>query len=140
MKYRKLRIAWSVGCGILCLLLIVAGFALQHRGANVELVQRSGPGLTSVWIYKDKLSLSFEPRVPYRPDWAGQLNRHGFRYTIYSNGNWHVWGPLWAVGVMLVPVGALPWLHYRFSLRTLLITTTLVAVGLGLLVMMVRGN
>ena len=23
MKYRKLRIAWSIGCGMLCLLLIV---------------------------------------------------------------------------------------------------------------------
>jgi hypothetical protein len=134
MNYRKLRIAWSVGWGVLCLVLIVAGFVLQHRGASVELVQRGGPGLTSVWMYEDKLSLLFEPRVPYRPDWAGQINRHGFRYTIWSNGAWHVWGPLWAVDVMLAPVGALPWLRWRFSLRTLLIAATVVAVGLGLIV------
>jgi hypothetical protein len=136
MNYRKLRIAWSVGWGVIAVLLTVAGFALQHRGASVELVKRGGPGLTSVWIYEDKLALSFEPRVPYRPDWAGQINRNGFRYTIYSNGKWHVWGPLWAVGVMLAPLGALPWLRWRVSLRTLLIATTVVAVGLGILVKM----
>jgi hypothetical protein len=132
---RGLRIAWSVGWGILCVLLIAACFALQYRGANVELMRRGGPGPTVVEIYEGKLSLSWEPRVPYRPEWAGQTNRYGFRYSVYSNGSWHVWGPLWVVGALLAaavaPFAASPWLPWKFSLRTLLIATTLIAVVLG---------
>jgi hypothetical protein len=138
MKYRKLRIAFSVVCCVLCLLLIVACFVLQYRGANVELMRRGGPGPTVVEIYEGKLSLSWEPRVKYRPAWAGQTNRYGFRYNVYSNGSWHVWGPLWLVGALLAaavaPFAALPWTRYRFSLRTLLIAATLVAILLGLIV------
>jgi hypothetical protein len=37
-------------------------------------------------------------------------------------------------------LAALPWLSWRFSLRTLLIATTVVAVGIGLVVMMLRGS
>jgi hypothetical protein len=36
-------------------------------------------------------------------------------------------------------ITAVPWLPSRFSLRTLLIATTLVAVGLGLIVYIARG-
>src|SRR5262249_50695086 len=36
--------------------------------------------------------------------------------------------------VATVALGSVAWIPYRFSLRTLLITTTLVAVGLGLVV------
>jgi hypothetical protein len=101
-------------------------------------MRRGGPGPTVVEIYDGKLSLSWEPRVPYRPEWAGQINRHGFRYNIYSNGSWHVWGPLWVVGGLLAAaaalLAALPWIRCQFSLRTLLIATTLVAVALGLIV------
>jgi hypothetical protein len=142
MKYRKLRIAWSAVCGVMCLVLSAACFALQYRGANVELMRRGGSGPTVVQIYEGKLSLSWVPRVTYRPGWAGQINRHGFRYSVYSNGSWHAWGPLWVVGAVLsavvAPLAALPWIGYRFSLRTLLIATTLMAVGLGLIVAFYR--
>jgi len=40
----------------------------------------------------------------------------------------------WLVLLALLVCGALPWLHWRFALRTLLIATTLVAVLLGLIV------
>ena len=83
------------------LLLIAACFALQYRGANVELMRRGGPGPTIVQIYNGKLSLSCEPRAPYRPKWAGQTNHYGFRYNIYSNGSWNVSGPLWVAGALL---------------------------------------
>jgi hypothetical protein len=144
MKYRKLRIAWSVGWGVVWVALGTACVVLQYRSANVDLMQRGGPGPTVVQIYEGKLSLSWEPRVPYRPEWAGQINRYGFRYNVYSNGSWHAWGPLWAVAaliaVVVAPLAALPWISSRYSLRTLLIATTVVAVGIGLLVMMVRGS
>ena len=139
---RDLRIASSVAWGVICLALSVACFALQYRGSSVVLMQRGGPGPTVVAIYKGKLSLSWEPRVPYRPVWAGQTNRYGLRHSVFSNGSRHVWGPLWVVGALLAaavtPFAALPWLPWRFSLRALLIVTTLIAVLLGLAVYATR--
>ena len=136
--FKYLRIAVTAFSLTACVLLIGACFALQYRGANVELMRRGGPGPTVVAIYNGKLSLSWEPRMPYRPVWAGQRNRHGFRYSVYSDGAWHVWGPLWVVGALLAaavaPFAASPWLRWQFSLRTLLIATALVAVALGAIV------
>jgi hypothetical protein len=40
---------------------------------------------------------------------------------------------IWYLVVLFVTLGAVPWLPRRFSLRTLLIATTLVAVVLGLI-------
>jgi hypothetical protein len=116
--------------------------AIRYRGTNVELMRRGGPGPTVVRIFDGKLSLSWAPRVAYRPAWAGQVNRHGFRYTVYSNGSRHVWGPLGAVGALLAAVAAtlasLPWIRCRFSLRAVLIALTLGAVLLGLATMSFR--
>jgi hypothetical protein len=44
----------------------------------------------------------------------------------------------WALLAAFAVVAAVPWLPARFSLRTLLIVTTLVAVVLGLIVWQVR--
>jgi hypothetical protein len=105
-------------------------------------MRRGGPGPTVVQIYKGKLSLSWEPRTPYRPKWAGQTNHYGFRYNMYSSGSWNVWAPLWVAGLVLTAAAAkfaaTPWLTWRFSLRTLLIVTTLAALMLGLLVWAAR--
>jgi hypothetical protein len=43
--------------------------------------------------------------------------------------------PYWLVIFVFASTAALPWLTWRFSLRTLLIATTLVAVALGIVVM-----
>jgi hypothetical protein len=46
--------------------------------------------------------------------------------------------PTWMVFLLFVTLGAAPWIHWsRYSLRTLLITITLVAIGLGLIVWLV---
>ena len=42
--------------------------------------------------------------------------------------------PHWFVALLAVGISILPWLRWRFSLRTLLIATTLVAVVLGVVV------
>jgi hypothetical protein len=48
--------------------------------------------------------------------------------------------PYWSFLASVVVVASLPWLKWRFSLRTLLIATTLVAVGIGVVVMTLRGS
>jgi hypothetical protein len=69
-------------------------------------------------------------------------SRNGFMMSIRTlrmSGNitlknWQFVAPGWVLGGLCVAVAGLPWLRWRFSLRTLLIVTTLVAVVLGLAV------
>jgi hypothetical protein len=42
--------------------------------------------------------------------------------------------PFWLLVLPVIALAVVPWLRWRFRLRTLLITTTLVAVALGLVV------
>ena len=46
--------------------------------------------------------------------------------------------PIWGAVLLAAALAAAPWLRWRFSLRTLLIVTTLVAVVLGLAVYAAR--
>jgi hypothetical protein len=49
--------------------------------------------------------------------------------------------PYWIPVVVLVGIGTVSWMMpSRFSLRTLLIATTVVVVGLGLVVIMLSGS
>jgi hypothetical protein len=76
------------------------------------------------------------------------LSPAGWHYTNYgipeSKPGWFEWKseaaywllavPNWSLCVLSIACGALPWLRWRFRLRTLLIATTLMAVVLGLAV------
>jgi hypothetical protein len=53
-------------------------------------------------------------------------------YFDYSNQRLDV--PYWFAVMLMIVASATPWFPLRFSLRTLLIATTLVAVVLGLAV------
>jgi hypothetical protein len=148
MKYRKLRIAWSVGWGIACVLLIVLwvrsypdeemlwGHHLASRGYSIQSLK--GRLSFAYYIpdyYFDTATHSFSTRngllVPRMPEWLS------------SRGVEMYWQP--AMFIVKVPyryllpfvalvasVPSIPRLRWRFSLRTLLIVTTLVAVVLGL--------
>jgi hypothetical protein len=58
-----------------------------------------------------------------------------FSYRKYGDGVIVVI-PYWFIGTAILAFGAVPWLRWRFTLRTLLVATTLVAAGLGLIVWM----
>jgi hypothetical protein len=63
-----------------------------------------------------------------------------FEYHILANGidaRFPHWLPIPALATLSV-AATLPWLRWRFSLRTLLIATTLVAAGLGFFIWAVR--
>lgn len=156
MRFRKLRIAWSVGWGIACVLLIV----LWVRSFSA-LDSLHVPYRPNAWIHVQ----SFDGRIivfdgtrrPLRPvPWIGSVpaNRHNLSqalsYAIIGNSSMSAAFsvtnrlaviPHWIVIVFLIAIGGLAWLPtYRFSLRTLLITTTLVAVVLGLIVYATRAS
>jgi len=147
MRFRKLRIAWSVVCGIACALLIVlwvrSFWWVSAFDANVavrcHLIVLALPG---------GLGLSIEGSSELPPwrllnrettQWMSDQARSGRPYLN------RIWGPTgFYKGTVLLPhwllipfaalLAAAPWLRWRFSLRILLIATTLIAVVLGLIV------
>ena len=89
---RRLTRVVAIAAGLLAVACLVAG-----RVPRAMLLSREGTGLTEVWLDEGHVGVSWKPRVPYRPRWAGQYNRFGFRYNVYSNGSGYAWGPLWAL-------------------------------------------
>jgi hypothetical protein len=150
MKYRRLRIAFSAMCGVLCLLLIAlwvrswtwqddCGYAFADTR---ELRFISVNGLVDFhcgydpfaetpvgewFVYSDRIDdIYLEGEVP-TTQWKLKL----FEDEVIGRI------PHWFPILMFALAGILPWLAWlpwRFSLRTLLIAMTLVAILLGLIV------
>jgi hypothetical protein len=68
--------------------------------------------------------------------WAN-ATRFGFALGQNSRGM-YACAPHWFAVLSFATLAAAPWLPYSFSLRTLLIAATVVAVGLGLIVWAVK--
>jgi hypothetical protein len=158
-----LRIAFSTTCGIACLLtclLWVRSFwkeeSLDHRtftegriygisstygtirlfyGTDIHLVK---PGWSPQWRvssqWHDNPGLTAEEKEIIRKHSSKQ-----FRWRILPSG-FYVKAPYWLITLLIAASGVVPWFRWRFSLRTLLIATTLVAVVLGIIVWMTRAG
>jgi hypothetical protein len=153
---RSLRIAWSVTWGLACFLLIalwvrsyyreyslVFGVS-DHRGFLVD----SSTGILLLIYYHEfgTPPTTNQPRVALSRWWLGSsspdqfITSWGFqrRLSMFrrdsSSGNITVTMPHWFFVLLSAMMATVPWLRVHFSLRTLLIATTLVAVGLGLIV------
>ena len=147
MKFRKLRIAWSVTWGIIALLSIALwirsnwrkeGWSQQSGGARVYVesvmdVVRWGKmqpyfGQDHVWGWDSMEALLNHGELGF-PLPAYRGNSLFYEYVL----------PYWCTTAIALTLCGLPWayklrrLPWRFSLRTLLIATTLVAVVLGLI-------
>jgi hypothetical protein len=168
MTFRKLRIAWSVVCGIACVLLIVLWIRsytwedrIQENWLRVRWSQTSflskqgtvrisvlGPSLggaiPSTW---EKTRIDSPPyRPPDRFGWTWIIEPAKPEFTVLGFG----WGyeilgtfvdvPYSFLIVLSATLSAVPWIGWsnRFTTRTLLIATTLVAVVLGLVVWLAR--
>ena len=153
MRYRKLRIAWSVGWGLLAVLLCVLWvrsywwwdnfsvaysgtrclFAASYRGKVVLHPYNRGPGegLAS-W------SLQAPHDVP-DGDRNYDSNVRPFHWISMGNLPPAFVLPIWISILFLLSFSVLPWLTFkRFSLHTLLIAVTLGSIVFGLVVWMVR--
>jgi hypothetical protein len=154
MKYRKLRIAWSVGWGILCVLMI----ALWMRSRqHLDLVAVSATATKFIGASSESGQLRF-----YTGTWSSTtasrniLNHESFDANIghpgppitsesawgfsYRDNNLYARLPHWFVALVTATMASAPWirLSWRYSLRTLLVAMTLVAVGLGMIVYALR--
>lgn len=137
MRFRKLRIAWSIVLGVLGVMLIVL-WVRSYRTQDVLHIQRprkcyihSTCGVfTSTFFpsFHDNAELEWSSRDPNVPE-----HTWWFRYCPSGIYSWYVITiPHWFVILISTIAAAIPWLSRRFSLRTLLITITLVALALSL--------
>jgi hypothetical protein len=139
MTFRKLRIAWSVFCGPACVLLIVLAVRSNWRGDVITC--RGGKALIGIESNRGRLAV-FRTADRYGPDeFSWSLESYGPDEYVAPRALIFVWpsgkcigAPHWFGVFALAGLAAFPWLRWRFSLRTLLIATTLVAVVLGLAV------
>jgi hypothetical protein len=148
MKYGKLRIAWSVAWGLLAVLLIVL-WVRSYRwvtniqvpdvfGRDYQLVLSQGTMSFSSGINDEFSSALIHHYHHLTNDYnyfSGHPEYKQFLFRAYAprKSVWLIF-PYWFAVTILLTLGSLPWYGGRFSLRTLLIATTLVAVGLGLIV------
>jgi hypothetical protein len=155
MRFRKLRIAWSVGCGSLCVLLMALWVRSYWQTDMVTFPISSSRalGAQSYWASASLVIL----------DSSYWVDSHNFRFEVSAADGGSSWKqvhtvfggfamtpapnscvittPDWFLILLATALGGVPWLPWwskRFSLRTLLITTTLVAVWLGFVVYMAR--
>ena len=150
MKFRKLRIAFSVGCILLCLLLI----ALWVRSYSREdtLFGVVGPERIQLTSSYGKVRIFVSPKnmfsVPPKWDYARFVARRppsGEPLLVFRRMHQPPFGVMLVAphSMLLATVGlliAIPWLPWttRFSLRTLLIAMTVLAVLLGAVVWAVK--
>jgi hypothetical protein len=154
MRYRKLRITWSVFCGIACLLLCAMWARSFYETWWLEITIRNAFGM---WCEtgSGELFLSFDfarsavagnSEVPWIEAGIMPLGQYMWNYMVLGfyigkeNESWLVRLPFWFAAIGGIALAIAPWTlrSNRFSLRTLLIATTLVAVVLGAIVWAVR--
>jgi hypothetical protein len=144
MKYRKLRIAWSLAWGVLAVLLCV----LWVRGYSwYENICYGGPkatiGIESAWGTVEFFRSSPTSGLWPPPGWS--LTHEAWNgggpdffdtafYWLREPGHFIMRLPNWIAILFATILASASWLRWRFSLRTLLAATALVAVGLGLIV------
>jgi len=145
MRFRKLRIAWSIVCGIACVLLITLWVRSYW---NVDSIITKLGLISSVegsFVSTSLFHLSPTDTHEWEFDRLGEDVQFpeatflGFHFAGDTLG-WIALVPQWFVTMVAVTLAVAPWLRWskRFSLRTLLIATTLLAVGLGLIKVMFR--
>jgi hypothetical protein len=152
IRFRKTRIVWSVVWGVACLLLVVLWVrsssildVLQVRISSADvLALGSAEGV----CYLSKFPSNTEPklwRIGYLEMDVYFQGRTSARLPPFGVNRWTpshgvVTVPHWTASLFFAMVAAAPWHKWptQFSLRTLLIITTLVGLGLGLIVYAAR--
>lgn len=143
VRYKKLRIAWSVTWGVVAVLMVV----LLMRSFKYTDMFESGRKLTTSHqgrIYTKHRYSSKRPMPPIsrkRFDWFGKsvvwLTLDPTPISVEGGHSIH-YCSLATIAGLIASVSWFTW-STRFSLRTLLIATTLVAIGLGLIIYATRG-
>lgn len=149
---RKLRIAWSMGWGIACVLLCVLWVRSYWRydkaeghvfGKPIRLLMASGHLRLDLIAFgrppkSEWNSFPIEQRQsiglnPLDSDGGTSISCKLFNFSMSARRTF-AWMPFSVAALLIATLAEIPWITAlrRFSLRTLLIATTLVAVVLGI--------
>jgi len=114
-------------CGVVCLLLIVLWVRSYWKtdffgniGAQTSFAFQQG-------------HILIQPSVRYHPDGL-PIPTKGISGIVAAD----VVIPIWLLIILNAALATLPWTSWRFSLRTLLIATTVLAVVLGFIVLVAK--
>jgi hypothetical protein len=148
MKFRKLRIAWSVAWGVVAVLLVVLWVRSHWRWESVQwgwgtpvhqAVNCFSQNGIVKFAYADirgtpDMQLTRRAVRKYPVEGATLIStiRHRFLGFGYLDDRHTYFVPYWFLTSLTGIFAAFAWVPCRFRLRTLLIATTLVAVALGL--------
>src|SRR4051794_512322 len=139
---RGIKITWTVFCGIACVLLIVLWVRSYWRwdaawkftpATELDIDTQNGEAFLRyfsppVSTMKTTIGVGTKPALDID---VMPPNSHAgfcFRRGGQSIG---LFVPFWFLTLITAPLAVAPWITWRFTLRTLLIVTTLVAVVLG---------
>jgi hypothetical protein len=149
MRYRKLRIAWSVAWGVVAVLLIVFWVrsfwyietlnlpSVFHR--SVEFNHGGGTLIVSVYLSNQSWKYHSEPIFNNSNAWKiAPLQIIPLNGTTGLRVGSMLTLRYWMLFSLTLLPTSIPWFSHRFSLRTLLIATTLVAMLLGVIVYAVK--
>lgn len=149
MKYRKLRIAWSAAWGIVALLLVgwwvrsYSWWDVVTVGTNHSLATMKGSFLWDTPLVAVPRPGATPPASQTMfPTQSMRLNEvivmpFDKRVAVYDGRAMTV--PIWWAVVGAAGIAALGWWRLRYSLRTMLVATTLVAIGLVVGIRWFRG-
>jgi hypothetical protein len=134
MKYRKLRIAWSVAWGIVAVLLVALWARSYWWFDSFGAVPICGVSASGkLYLVKEMTTVTFGTTMPLGNTrlrvWSVPIDQMRVEKASYFAVI-----PTWVLISVSMFAAVSAWLRWRFTLRTLLIATTLVAVGLGLIV------
>jgi hypothetical protein len=162
MRYRKLRIAWSVGWVILASLLCLLWWRslwtrdLLRKVDNRKIQTTIGSQSGIIYYAHFDTAIAYKgtgnPKSSYGWKFVSRETyenaKYRFSWKLLSSSHESVARknrdalqivvPYWFLVTIAVPIGAISWLLVRFSLRTLLIGMTLVATLLGAVVWATR--
>jgi hypothetical protein len=145
VKFRKLRIAFSVFCGLACVLLLVLWVRSYWWLDHISGQLRSGEtfAINSVWgrmattLKPGNRRLKVQSVKIERIDGLKTIRPHDWFYLERVPAKTFFVFPHFVPVMLLAALAVGPWLQnltYRLSLRTLLIAITLMTVVLGLVV------
>jgi hypothetical protein len=151
MNHRKLRIAWSVGWGLLAVLLVVL-WVRSYWWVDQAFIRFSDdftPGVATCqrgFAFVTDALPEDSPQLPpfevqsFRRDDPSVLGIDLMDEVLEQGTFGHYLVVPYVMPALIVTVLTfIPWLRWRFSLRSLLIAVTLVAVVLGFVAYAVRG-
>jgi hypothetical protein len=150
MRFRKLQIVWSVACGIACLLLI-ALWVRSHWCLQI-FEQQTASKAAQISSVKGRIAVAIlDPRtsttrgrsyLSVAPGDAADWRKGGVSGFAYhaDRSMTALVAPHWLPALLCSAIAVVPWISqsWRFSLRTLLVVTALVAAVFGLTAAVLR--